>query len=196
MRLGLVADAHCNWRALEVALDRLKGRVDAVLFAGDAVYEYRFSNEVVELLREHSVPCVLGNHDVGILAPQGVRARGAAGVRQDNLEFVRRLPDRFELEADGHRLLMVHGSPWDPHREYVFPGSPGLRRFGDLDYDYVVLGHTHIPMAERVAGVLVVNPGSVGESRSPGRRGVGYAILDTADGKVTFDTFPDPRPAT
>jgi putative phosphoesterase len=193
VRLGLVADAHCNWRAVEIALNRLRGRVDRLLFAGDAVYEYRFSNEVVELLRDHEVSSVLGNHEVGILAPEGVRARSAPGVRADNIDFLRALPSQVELDLQGSRLLMVHGSPWNPHREYVYPGTPGLQRFAALDYDFVVLGHTHVPMAERVGRVLVANPGSIGESRTAGGGDVTYAILDTVSAQVTFESFPDPR---
>ena len=50
MRLGIVSDIHCNIDALKLALERM-GRVDELLCAGDAFYEYRFSNEVIELLR-------------------------------------------------------------------------------------------------------------------------------------------------
>lgn len=192
MRIGLLSDAHCNGAALALALDRLAGRVDRILFAGDAVYEYRFSNEVVELLRRYEVASVLGNHEVGILGPQGRRALSATTVRPHNVGFLRALPSQLEVNLNGSRVLMVHGSPWNPYHEYVYAGTPALARFATVDADYVVLGHTHVPMAERVGRVLVVNPGSIGESRS-GAREVSYAILDTRSGEVAFETLPDPR---
>lgn len=195
MRLGLLADAHCNFAALAEAIDSLHPRVDRLLFAGDAVYEYRFSNEVIEILREHQVAAVLGNHEVSILSPGGERALTALGVREENAVFLRSLPERLELDCHGARLLMVHDSPWDPYREYVYPGTPGLVRFATLDYDFVVLGHTHVPMAERAGRVLVVNPGSIGESRAADRPEVSCAILDTQSGEVEFAFFPDPRVA-
>ena len=51
MRLGIISDIHCNHEALRIALDRM-GPVDELLCAGDAVYQFRFSNEVMRILRE------------------------------------------------------------------------------------------------------------------------------------------------
>jgi predicted phosphodiesterase len=60
----------------------------------------------------------------------------------------------------------------------------------------VVLGHTHVPMARRVGRALVVNPGSVGMSDQPERGDdVGYAVVDTGSGEVTFRSFANPRRA-
>src|SRR3990172_5995152 len=51
MRLGIISDVHCNHEALRIALERM-GPVDELLCAGDAVYQFRFSNEVMRILRE------------------------------------------------------------------------------------------------------------------------------------------------
>jgi predicted phosphodiesterase len=49
-------------------------------------------------------------------------------------------------------------------------------------------------MVERVGGCLVVNPGSLGESRDHAHpRSVSYAVLDTDDLDVEIVRFPDPR---
>ena len=65
---------------------------------------------------------------------------------------------------------------------------------GNVDADFLVLGHTNVPMAERVNGTLVVNPGSIGESREHGFKDlVSYAILDTSTDEVEFVKFPNPR---
>jgi len=57
--------------------------------------------------------------------------------------------------------------------------------------DILILGHTHVPMVKRVGSTLVVNPGSIGESRSmePGRP-VSYAVLDTDSEEVFIGKFP------
>jgi putative phosphoesterase len=72
---------------------------------------------------------------------------------------------------------MVHGSPWQPFADYVTPRSPQLARFAQLPYDYVILGHTHIPMVQQVNGVTVLNPGSCSQPRDGESQG-SYAILD------------------
>ncbi|MCU1345116.1 MAG: putative metallo-dependent phosphatase [Acidimicrobiia bacterium] len=189
MRVGIVSDIHCNIEALRLALDRM-GDVDELLCAGDSMYEYRFSNEVVELLRDRRAHCVLGNHDIGILAPQGERARSMPGIKPENVEYLASRPLTMELDLDGKSLLLTHGSAVAPFMQYVYPHSPELKRFAEVDVDYIVIGHTHVQMAQRVGRPLVINPGSTGDARdhSNGRR-LSYAVLDTATDDVMFDNF-------
>ena len=195
MRIGIVADIHCNHEALAIALERM-GPVDELLCAGDAVYQFRFSNEVMELLRRHHARYVLGNHEEVLLGRWGERARNALTVRRTNLTYMQSQPFNLDVRVNGRRLYMVHGSPWEPHNEYIYPNSPALMRLGQIGSDFVVLGHTHYHMAERVGRSLVLNPGSCGEARDH-RNGfrLSYAILDTETEEVTFDHFEDPTRA-
>jgi putative phosphoesterase len=193
MRLGIMSDVHCNAAAMTQALDELGGTVDEVLLAGDAVLQYRFSNEVIELVRDHNLTYVVGNHEMTLLSDDGVRARCAPHVRAQNVEFMAAAPKQRELRCSGKRLLMVHASPFAPFNEYVYPGSPQLARCAEADADIVVLGHTHVPMATRVGTTLVVNPGSLGQGGEPGQPGmVSYAILDTDSEEVTIHRFRNP----
>ena len=149
MRLGIVSDIHCNVAALQLAIERM-GSIDELLCAGDAFYEYRFSNEVVELLQERGARYVLGNHEAMLLDPRGVRAREAPTVNQDHVRWVAEQPKTIEVEVgNGKRLLMVHASPLEPYTQYVWPKSPELRRLAEVEADYIILGHTHHQMAER-----------------------------------------------
>jgi putative phosphoesterase len=189
MRLGIVSDVHCNADALRLAIERM-GPVDELLCAGDSIFEYRFSNDVLELLRESSARYVLGNHENVFLGPQGVRARGSANVRQDLVTYMSEQPLSLEVDVGGKKLVMVHASPLEPYQQYVFPGSPELQRLAEIEADYVILGHTHTQMAECVGRALVINPGSGGDPRdlANGRK-LSYAVLDTASGEVLFDNF-------
>jgi putative phosphoesterase len=188
-RLGIVSDIHCNADGLQLALDRM-GDVDELLCAGDSVHEYRFSNEVIELLRDRGALCVLGNHDVGILSPHGERARANPTVRAANVEYLASRPLKIEMDLGGKKLLMIHASPFAPHTQYVYAHSPELKRFAEVEADYIVIGHTHAQMAKRVGRPLVINPGSTGEARdhSNGRK-LSYAVLDTDTDVVSFDDF-------
>jgi putative phosphoesterase len=189
VRLGIISDVHCNADALRLAITRM-GAVDELLCAGDSVFEYRFSNEVLEILRDSGARYVLGNHESVLLGPQGVRARNAANVRQDLVEYMAEQPLTMEVDVGGKKLVMVHASPMEPYQQYVYPGSPELQRIAEIEADYVILGHTHTQMAERVGRPLVINPGSGGDPRdlANGRR-LSYAVLDTASGEVLFDNF-------
>jgi putative phosphoesterase len=195
MRIGIVADVHCNHEALRIALDRM-GRVDELLCAGDAVYQFRFSNEVMRLLRERGARYILGNHEQVLLGKWGEHARSASWVHRGELDYMAAQPATLQTHIDGKKLVMIHGSPWEPHNEYIYPNSPSLARLGEIDADLVILGHTHYQMAERVGRTLIINPGSAGEPRDPRNHfQLSYAVLDTTTGEVIFDDFPDPTRA-
>ena len=84
MLLGIVADMHCNVEGLRQALDRMDP-VDQLLCAGDAIFQFRFSNEVIGLLRERDACYILGNHELTFLSPHDVRpAQNKATVVQAN----------------------------------------------------------------------------------------------------------------
>jgi putative phosphoesterase len=192
MRIGIVSDIHCNAVGLERALE-LIGDVDELICAGDAVYQYRFSNDVVRLLRERGARTILGNHEEVLLSPQGERARASGAVDARELAWLAERPLELRTRVNGKTLFVVHGSPWEPRREYLYPHSPTLARFEDFDADIVILGHTHYQMVMRVGRTLLINPGSAGESRDS-RSGfqLSYAVLDTETDEVTFGNYPDP----
>jgi len=92
------------------------------------------------------------------------------------------------------RTLFYEGE--EPRGVYVHPGSPLLVGFGEADADFVLYGHTHQQLVERIGRVLVINPGSAGDARDPRNNGqLSCAVLDTASEEVTILEFPDPQRA-
>lgn len=188
-----MADVHCNAVAMQRALDELRPTVDTMIVAGDAILQYRFSNEVVEAIRDNDIEYVVGNHELTLLGRDGERARSAPWIRADNLEFMAAAPTRKEISASGKRILVVHASPFAPYSDYLYPGSRELARCAEVDADILVLGHTHIPMAERIGSTLVVNPGSLGQGGDPNHPGLlSYAVLDTDSEEFTVHRFANP----
>jgi putative phosphoesterase len=191
VKIGIVSDLHCNQRGLLRALDII-GDVEELICLGDSVYEYRFSNEVVQLLKDRRAHTILGNHEEGFLGPHGARARSANWIDQSLLGWLADRPSRLQLEAGGKKLMLVHSTPWEPRGSYVYPHSSQLERFAETDADFVLYGHTHHQLVRRVGRVLVINPGSAGEARdtSNGRQ-LSCAVLDTATEEVVITNFPD-----
>jgi putative phosphoesterase len=192
MRVGLVADIHCNVAGLERAL-ALMGRIDALICAGDAIYQFRFSNAVVRLLRDHGALAIQGNHEETFLALHGESARTDPAVEPELLAWLAARPTELRLSLGGRRVAVVHGSPWEPRKEYLYPKSAALARFAGFDAEVVVLGHTHHQMAQRVGATLLINPGSAGEARDA-RNGfqLSCAVWETESDTVQFLDFPDP----
>lgn len=185
MKIGIFSDIHAEPQALRRVLDAMPS-VDRLLCAGDAVSEYLFCPETVTLLQEAQVQCIQGNHEMTLFggANEQYLERCRAEYAPALLDHLATAPTHFEIEAAGARVLMVHASPWKPFEEYIFPHSAQLQRFATLPYDFVILGHTHIPMVRQVGKVTVINPGSCSQPRDRDRRG-SYAVLDLAMREVT-----------
>jgi putative phosphoesterase len=193
VKIGIVSDVHCNESGLLRALDIL-GNVDELICLGDSIYEYRFSNEVVRLLRDRGAHTILGNHEEGFLGPQGTRARQSDWIDRSLLQWLAEQPKRLDLTIGGKKLLVVHSTPWEPRGAYVYPHSSLLARFGEADADFILYGHTHHQLIRRVGKVLVINPGSAGEARDPGNgRRLSCAVLDTVTDEVVLTDYPELR---
>ncbi len=190
MRIGIVSDLHGNTAGLLRAIE-LMGDVDEVLCAGDMVTEYKFSNPVLEALRAREIRGVLGNHDIGLLGPNGARVRENPAVDPDLVGYLGTHPYSIEVQVGGgKRLFMTHASPHAPHNQYVFKGSSELKRFAEIDADFIVIGHTHAQMVERVGKALVVNPGSAGQATDPSNgRQLSCAVLDTSSDEVVIHDY-------
>lgn len=195
MKVGVVSDIHCNARGLSRALD-LMGDVDDLVCLGDSIYEYRFSNDVVTILRRRGAQVIVGNHEEYFFGPHGARARARPGIDPELAAWLAGQPHRRELMLGGKRLLLVHSTPWEPRGAYAHPGSALLAGFGEADADFVLYGHTHQQLVERIGRVLVINPGSTGDARDPRNGGqLSCAVLDTESEDVTILEFPDPQRA-
>jgi putative phosphoesterase len=179
VRIGVFSDIHGNVAALTAALAAMDGIVDEIWCAGDIVHEYRFSNETVALLRTHGVIAIQGNHDMVLSSAAGAEARARPGVDPAEVNWLASLPLRHEVVVDGRTVLMVHGSPWEPHSDYLRSGNRRWRDADQLDADILIVGHTHEPMVEQIGSTLVVNPGSLGEPRTRHERRGSYAVIDT-----------------
>src|SRR5215469_2453919 len=70
MLLGIVSDVHCDASLLEVAAAEMAAAgATEMLLAGDAHYEYRFSNDVTEVIRAYGMRYIAGNHELRLMGP-------------------------------------------------------------------------------------------------------------------------------
>ena len=193
VRVGIVSDIHCNEAGLTQALD-LMGEIDELVCLGDSIYEYRFSNEVVRILKDRKAQVIVGNHEEVFFGPSGARARARDGVDPALAQWLADRPLRSELRLGGKTLLLVHSTPWEPRGAYAYPDSSLLARFAEAEADFVLYGHTHAQVVRRVGRVLVINPGSAGDARDHRNGGqLSCAVLDTASEEAQVFDFPDPR---
>ncbi|MGA3399818.1 MAG: YfcE family phosphodiesterase [Acetobacteraceae bacterium] len=193
MKLGIVSDIHGNLVGLQKAL-AVMGPVDELLCLGDSIYQFRFANEVIALLKAVGAHMILGNHEEVFLSEAGTQAREQHGVDRDLVAFVADQPHRRMLTYGGKTVLMIHSTPWEPRGEYIYPHNEKLALFAEAGADFVLYGHTHAEVVRRIGGVVVVNPGSAGEGRYTGDGlTLSCAVLDIETGEAQVISYRDPR---
>ena len=199
MRIAIFSDVHGNLPALDAVLADLRSRQpDVVYCLGDLVGYAPFPNEVVERIRHDAIPTIMGNYDDGVgferddcgcaYREEEEKRRGDQSlawtkdhVTAENKAFLRTLTPEIRFEADGRRVLLVHGSPRKIN-EYLFEDRPipsFQRLAASSNADVIVYGHTHKPYTKLVDGVLFLNVGSVGKPKDGDRRAC-YVVLDPA----------------
>lgn len=177
MIVGFVSDAHGNPTGLAGCLGALqRAGAERIYFLGDAVGYFPEENGALDLLRGAGATCVRGNHDAMLLgdlplSPDRDRAYriGEARTRIEprHLEWLRQWPERLEVDLDGIRALLQHGSPGDPLEGYVYPDGD-FSSFASLPFSLVAMGHTHRPLVAASGSVTLLNPGSSGMPRDVG----------------------------
>ena len=200
MILGFVSDAHGNPEGLGRCLRALRASgAETIYFLGDAVGYMPEENAVMALLFAENALCIRGNHEEMLLGSLEVTAAreqvykladARARIAPEFRAAIESWPLTRELDVEGARFLLVHGSPSDPVGGYVYPDSD-LGPFRDLPYAAVLMGQTHRPFVSSSGDVTVVNIGSSGMPRDVGNL-ASCATYDTAAGaweilRIDFD---------
>lgn len=178
-RLALLGDIHANLAALQAVLgDVERSRIERGVLTGDVVMRGDDPEGCVVAIRRLGWPCVMGNTDRKVVEgpardadhPKadrlGSRAWTLNHLSDDSLRFLAALPMVELVPLSSTVVAVMHGSPTDPNG--TIDAGTSKRRLAklaeELGADCIVTGHTHEPLVRRAGGVLVVNPGSVGEA--------------------------------
>lgn len=194
MRWLCISDIHGDARALGAVLATAERTgYSKLLVAGDLCFGASTATgrrgeplEVFRRLTQAQAVCVQGVSDraIATLDPAAMEANNATeAARLEDLARVRselgdlilarllKLPLSLRMALpDGGELLLVHGSPADPTEcfTYDMTDEEMAALIGDDPADVIVCGGSHVPFDRTVAGVRIVNVGSVGEALSGG----------------------------
>ena len=201
MRIALLSDIHGNIDALEVCLKSVRDSGCAELFiAGDIVGYYYDIERVMSALSDFTYSFVVGNHEVMLREliedpslSQSIRVKygsaldiALAKLTSSQLEFLCSSPGVKSLSLGGRRFNLSHGSPWLVN-EYLYPDTKTeiWEKFLQYDDEVFIIGNTHHQMLKRLKGKLIINPGSVGQSRTD-RSQAQWAEIDSSTLEVSF----------
>ena len=217
--IAFLSDIHSNTEALGACLaeiDRLS--VDRILCLGDVIGYGPEPRATLLTIMERAEFSMLGNHEHAAMfyAPDfNPKARAAIewtraqlndpGEREENMRMWKFLGEMPESKRDGD-MLLVHGSPRDPVRDYMVPKDAAdeakmTECFAGFDGARLCfVGHSHVPGVYPEGGDYLatdqfdgsysvgetralVNVGSVGQPRDGDPR-ASFATYDGAT--VTF----------
>jgi putative phosphoesterase len=193
--LAILSDIHGNLPALEAVLaDLTNFEIDHVIVPGDVINFGPFSRQTAELVIEKGWPVIRGNNEFFLIdyktprAPNewndAVQFAPTAWLIQ---QFDRKLrttigawPDALNLRfRDAPPILVCHGtsqSPWDSIYS-TLTDEEIEKLLSSVEADFVICGHTHLPMDRQADKWRIFNPGSVGVPLD-GLHSASYMILE------------------
>ena len=198
MKTAFLSDVHGNWLALQAVMAEIAAQgCERVYCLGDVFGYLPDGEKCLESLGRLGAELLLGNHEAMLLGVLSVDPARGAVYRLPGREAlpaaVRRTlggcrPWRECVSPAGKRLLLVHGSPWDPLQGYVYPDQEPVG-WEELDYDYVFMGHTHHAFVNRQRRPCQVGVGSCGLPRDIGDQAC-FAVYDDRIDRVDLVRVP------
>ena len=208
-KLAILSDLHGNLPALEAVISDMKNfEVDQVIVPGDVINFGPFSRRTAEIVIENDWPVIRGNNEYFLLDYKTPRAPDEwndpiqfAPTAWLDKQFDQKLkttiaawPDTLNLRfRDAPPIQVFHGTPESPWDSIYWNSSDEEIEniLSKTETDYVICGHTHLPMDRQSGKWRVFNPGSVGVPLD-GIKSASYMILEgNHDGwKATFRRIP------
>jgi len=172
-RVGLIGDVHAEDELLAFVIDELKKLgAETLLQVGDIADGPGDLARSVELLKEHHVLAVRGNHDRWLLGNQLRELPYAQPLAQFPpavVDFLTGLPVTRQFRSPRGHVLLCHGlgtndmaSVKPDHEGYDIASNTELQGLiSERRYRFVLNGHTHRSMLRTFGPLSIVNAGTL-----------------------------------
>ena len=206
MKVAILSDIHGNMQALEsVMCDIRVNNCEKVFCLGDLAMAGPEPAKVIDYVRSQKnwtviqgntdkmiadfTPEILLNTEKAFPVMGHALADDVLFLSDDRKEFLKNLPAQKELEVDGVKVLLVHGSP-RYNNEDILPDMP-ISEIEEIikgvNADIIFCGHTHVPAGYQTnTKQTVVNVGSVGRPMTKEPKSC-YCIADFKDGCFSLE---------
>lgn len=193
MRVALLSDIHANKAALNPVLKNIvKLRIQHLIISGDLVGYYYDIKEVLEMLNPFTLFFCKGNHEVMLenlinnkVDKTELKAKYGSSLllaeselNSAQISFLTESDHPLEITLEGKKILVSHGAPWDINAYlYINDIEDYDKKFDSYNHQIFIIGNTHRQMKYQIEQKIIINPGSVGQSR----KNFGYAewaVLD------------------
>jgi protein phosphatase len=204
VRICIISDLHANLEALHA----LPQGYDELWVLGDLVNYGPDPAATIEFVRSRASLVIRGNHDhaVGFAADCGCSPRFLAMAKATrnytistlsaaDKRYLQQLPTSARRQIGETIFFLCHATPANPLYEYRPPDSPLWDETEDVSHgaNVILAGHTHLQFSHRSGERIVVNPGSLGQSKM-GNPLARYAVWE--DGRFELRTCEYPVETT
>ncbi len=193
MKLLLISDLHGNMEALHAILENVS--YDQVICMGDLVDYGPDPMAIIDWIRSNKIPTVKGNHDNAVALhvdcgcgykykhlSEATREYTWSQITAYEEMFLGSLPMSRDFDFDTLKVRAIHGSP-QSFFDYIYPDVPADKveqMLRDMDCDFLLAGHTHVPMIRKFSRLTMLNPGSAGQPRDGDWR-ASCMVFDTSE---------------
>ena len=171
---------------------------ERVICTGDVVAYCGNPEETTSLVRDWGCHVIMGNceesvgfelSDCGCGFDEGSvcatlsrdwYSHAAQQVSAGNRTWMRSLPRELELEIDGYRCVVIHGST-SSLNEFIFTSSDisdKARQMQEKHADIIISGHSGIPFGQVIGNGAWLNAGVIGMPANEGLASTWYMRID------------------
>ena len=209
MKYAVLSDIHSNYEALTAALEKLSHfNIDAYAFCGDLIGygpDPELCAQAVRRLK-NLIP-VMGNHDMSLFEDDFFK--WFSGYAKDSIRYAKaqltetskKFIQTFEDQYHGKDFCMVHGSFFNPYRDYLLSAEQFVLNLDKWAGQVCFVGHSHVPFImsgkndqmpkidiflgddvtiKMLPGTrYIINPGSVGQPRDANKM-ASFGVYDSA----------------
>jgi protein phosphatase len=200
MRICIISDVHANLEALGALPDDY----DELWVLGDLVNYGPDPAAIIDFVRSRASTVIRGNHDHSVgfdadcrcsprfrIMAEATRDFTASILTATDKQYLRDLPISARRQVDAKVFFLCHATPSDLLYEYRAPDSPLWERPEEkaASADVILAGHTHLQFSRTAGERMIVNPGSLGQTKAGDPR-ARYAIWH--DGRLELKALEYP----
>ena len=177
-KIAVVSDIHANKYALNAFLEYInKEKINTIFNLGDFVQIGPNPAEVTKtILNDNRFINILGNNETSLFniseednSEEIKHRRWTKEQIKDQFKLIKEIPTEKILKIENEKILMIHSRKNDIESMpliYIENLDNFVDDYKEFGADIILFGHTHEKMFVEHNGKFIINPGSLGCSRT------------------------------
>lgn len=197
-KIAVVSDIHANKYALNAFLEYInKEKINTIFNLGDFVQIGPNPAEVTKIiLNDNRFINILGNNETSLFniseednSEEIKHRRWTKEQIKDQFKLIKEIPTEKILKIENEKILMIHSRKNDIESMpliYIENLDNFVDDYKEFGADIILFGHTHEKMFVEHNGKFLINPGSLGCSRT---LSADFVVLKLENRRIIECTF-------